>query len=415
MRRAPAGFTILEAMVALSLGFTILAGAWALVHTMSTQQEVTRDQSDLMTRAFQVEGALREELERAGQGVLSTSNWSGIHVGVSDGPSGARDTLLTMYGEGVPYRNSAYACPSGGTCILLAGQVPSLAPGDLVVTGARVLGARLFEVVEVKAPFENACGVDCFLEALACTDVPGSAIVDSRLTGSTTYHPDGTTTSSSQPCAQGYFPDGTRCEEHYENVATPKSVYNQSCAPTSSPYGWYTEVVVQERTAEFGFPQVASASTRSGASGLPLVRTQEIGFSRLWIDDSRPAPALVRQTEWTAGAGFGAALPVAANTTSLRVEVMHQGTATFSRGLQLTADSLALSASNPNYMHNETASADSLLPGYAFARSYETVAAVRVETTVHSVAEGTGEARSMSFATTVATPQIAGAAPLAAY
>lgn len=401
------GFTMVETAIALVLGLALLMGAWALIASMNQQQQYTREHTGLTGRSIEIQGMFREDLQLAGSGLISSPNWSGINVGVSGTETNASDTLSIFWAEEAPLRNSVFDCPSlAAPCMLLVGNASSLSKGDLVVTGSPTTGAQLFQIDTVGTPFQASCGADCTTELLQCTDLQLSDIIAPQVDSSTLYFPDGTTTTQASTCTQSYYPDGTRCEERSSNH-TVGSQWTPSCVSASSPTGWYTEASATNVTNLFGYPSIATFTKRSGSSGTPQVRTQKVSFIRYWIDRSTPTPRLMRQEELQSDGTFAPSIPVAQNVHNFRVQTTHSGEGTLVRGVGVNASDLSFNNTNPNFTRISTSPATGTQEAFSFARSYKTIAGVRITFSVDTTEEILdGEKKDVTLSTLVATPAL---------
>ena len=405
------GFTLVELMLALVLGMVILAGAYILMETTAKQQRLLRGATELNQEAQQVDLALRRDMERAGRSMISSWNAGGVNVITSGSEESPEDQLILLWGNGPSHRSSAQECDNfADPCVSLLGDHASqYSTGDLILVGNQATGIRIGQVTQVSSSYSRECGPDC-LEALSCPDAFEGDISGIVVTGSTTYPPSGSPTSSSEPCEQPFYPDGTYCEESTasQNLGT---VTTHSCSAAGTGNAAYTDIQYTDRTeAPFGFAPPALFTNLSGAAGYPEVRVQAVGLARYRIA-AAPAggePSLMKTTALTSGGAWGEELPVARSVHNLLVETRQADETTWVRGTDLTNTDLVFNTSNSNLVREASppSTAEALTPHY-FIRSFRSIAALRA-TYVMTSWDEENEPRTRTRTTAVSLPNILG-------
>jgi prepilin-type N-terminal cleavage/methylation domain-containing protein len=407
-RRSRSGFTLMEVVLAVTIAGVLFGAMGTMIWQLARNQIFVWGHSERMEANVAVHAALREDLENAGAGLFSAHNWAGLHVVAAQNAAGdPRDTLVVMRAAGTPMINASRTCPSGETnCMVVKGDAAAqLVPGDLVVTGSRMTGARLLQVTAVSPPFTDACGADCVAEALSCTDQSVGVILDLIVTGSTWTLPGGQVQFSADPCPQLFFEDGSFCEETLSEQVVGSRLA-ASCQAVAGLQDAYSEVRFEERTAEpFGYPDPPLFTFVSGPRGLPQVRTQKVEFARYYVDDAQVLPTLVRQSGLTREGAFIPATPVAGNVFTFRVDVYHRGEASGFRGVDVLAEDLVRSQANSNFEQRATGASPTGAPEFDYLVSYRTIAGVSVSYVIESLVDE-GVTRRVPMRIVVATPAL---------
>lgn len=363
------GFTLVEVLLAVVIGGLVFLAVARLADAVVRVDGAARAGSDARSLQITTDRVMRRALERAGEGMMTSPNLSGIGVVVGDG--GASDTLVVLNAGGDPMDVAARSCPAGmEPCVAVTGDyTEQLRAGDLVVVGTRALGMRAYQITAPPSVFYAPCGADC-PERLVCTAAAGPARSFQRVIGSVTSSGG----ASTSPCTQPYMPDGSSCQEVLQTSA-PEATRVPFCrlALAQSPF---TALPVADRTGTLGFPDAPGMLVRSGATGTPRVRMTPVEASRFWIAARGPDTVLVRQNGLSAAGAWKDAVPLAAPATTMTVETLH-GSGWY-RGIGLGPGFLALSTTNPNLSWRETPSPTGTRGGFAFARGHHTVRAVRV-------------------------------------
>lgn len=413
-RSSQRGFTTVEVVIGLVLGTVLVAAIFALAQVTQKQKQMTRQETNLLSSGANISSLVRQDLEQAGLGLMAAPNISGINVFVGAADGQPSDTLTVLEGEGLVWRNSAYECQSGdANCVALLTQSgDSLQVGELLMIGNAKTGGKIVQVTDVSEPYTAACGADCGNERFSCSEPIVGTIEDDTLTSSTTTSSDGSTTNtSSDPCEQPYFEDGSSCSESYD-LAGVGDETSTSCSATASSTMEYVDITYQDRTTAFGYPDLASFTRLSGVDGTPAVRTRQVRFARYFLDHANAEhPALVKQVEMNADGTFASPQPVAGDITSFKVQVQHQDTTSLTRGVEVFSSDLTMDeGTNPNYEENLSAGGSGLAPGFAFQRSYRTIGAVRLTFSVLTRQKFAGseddQRRRIETSTLVATPNL---------
>jgi hypothetical protein len=396
------GMTTIEMLVALLLGGLVIAGTWSLINSSTLTQRVSQSSTDVTLNAMQLNATVGADLDRAGAGLFASYNLSGLNIQWGE----LSDTLLVLWAESEPLPNSSYQCSSQGTgsCMVLQGDATAiLAPGHLVMTGGATTGAALLYVTSVGEPIEAPCGPDCGQERLTCVAQEGPTVFADQVNGSTTYLPDGTTMMSDQPCERSFWPGGAYCVESRQATSVAAQPI-PSCTLASGADRLYTEVRFVDRTAEFGYPVASTLTLIPGSRGAPAVRTQRVAFARYFLAQDDATTRLVRQVALAPNGVLGHRHVVVSDVHEFRAAVRHHGEEQFVDGIGVSPSELTPLVANGNFH-------EAMQPGdrsFSFARSYGTIAAVRVDYSVvaRNADPTTGERQSVQLFTLTATPAL---------
>jgi hypothetical protein len=247
---------------------------------------------------------------------------------------------------------------------------------------------RAYQVAADPTVFYAPCGADC-PERLVCSVSTGFLRSFSRVTGSVSSSGG----ASTAPCTQPFMPDGSNCQEVVQ-TSSPEPIRIPLCrvSVAQSPF---TALSLVDRTAVLGFRNPPGMMLRSGASGTPRVRAVRVRASRFWIRATTADTLLVRQNGLAAQGFWNDAVPVAGPTVAFTVETLHgEG---WLRGIGVTDDDLEPSTSNPNLSWRVSPAPSGTEAGFAFARGYHTVRAVRVRIRYRTTsARGAAEVRDLT-------------------
>lgn len=408
MHTRRAGYTLIELVVALSLGFALLLGVWKTITLLGRQQKFTREATDMTSVALALHADLRREFARAGSGLFAAPNVSGVHVVPVDVGETPHDTLTLLYGlEGAAAVSSGDCEKLNEPCFSVMGDASWLEEGDLLLVGSSATGGRIVQVLERSDPYIRECGGDCDVVAV-CVDDPGIPLVAPVVTAAELHDPNGTSKPLDGPCPQTYFPDGRWCEETVVNTVVGLTMSN-SCTFSTPADAVYTDVRYVDRTAAFGFPPLATTLFRSGSTGVPAISAIEIGFVRYWLGETAEGvKALLKQDAMNPDGSWGPALPLAGNVESWGVWVKRRGDQEFRREVLADSAALVLDASNPNWVETPGPLPDTVLPGHRFLLSYQDIAAVRIAYTLRATEPVSGgeDAMAATFRVTFATPAL---------
>lgn len=380
------GFTLAEVLIALLLGAMLLGGIWTLIDIMGRQQHHARKSTDIGNAATVAWAQMSTDLARTGHGLISTHNWSGVHIQAGGEEGAEADTLTVFWSDGPAYPVSTQSCEDEpNSCIAVVGSVAdSFSIGDLVVVAMGRLGARLYQVQSIASPRVAPCGADCATPQISCADVAQAPYIAPVVVGSALYDAIGNLIESrATPCEQSYFPDGNRCVETVVMQVVGDSLAS-ACTLTPTPERTYTDLVLVDRSNVFGLLDPPAFSLRSGALGTPQVIVQKLGFARYWVDYTQASPTLVKQRSLETDGRFGIALPVAYEVENLRVDVQHADSGGFVRGVGIEEAMLERSLANSNFVRATDHETNPNARGYSFHISYQTIAAVRVRMRIRS-------------------------------
>jgi prepilin-type N-terminal cleavage/methylation domain-containing protein len=379
MVRRKRGFTLIEVVLAVSLTGLIGYGVWSMAASLSTYQQRGARTYDARTTMLTVERTLLRASHQTGRGLISAPNLSAIHIREATSGTIEHDTITILTRDGNTHEIASQPCPSGlGTCLMLVGNVRSeFAEDEILLIGIGKNSARTIQITGLPIVVNAPCGTDC-PEPISC-DVTSSGITQSI------------TRITSAPCSQTYFSDGTTCfEERQEIILPPRQ--DPLCSKIVAGRQ-FTPIQYVDRTSTMGFPLGGTPITTISAGGSsPRAFSQRINATRYWIQNQgTDDPVLVRQTGLTNTGAWNNATRVVGPVASLRGEITHRHTTTWSRGTgSITEASLVRNVANPNYFENLAPTGAQPVPGYGFLQGYHTISGFKIRYGIpHPMPDGT--------------------------